>query len=181
MPSSIASAVFLALSTLTLASPLSSRAVPIRTGKVFLHHSIEGQGLALGSKVGCLDVNGRLILESSACASYTTPTQAIAIASTNAGECGFHFADEPKNPDAPSWSAFRCKSEGTGSHDYPDQFALLESGGNTYVVTAAGSGANWGVFTKSLPKGNGDAVDVFTRAFNLGEGSIDMLWIFKDV
>ena len=52
----------------------------------------------------------------------------------------------------------------------------------TYVATVAGSGVNWKVFTKSLPgqNGNDDAVDVFTRAYDLGEGSVDMFWVWQD-
>ncbi|CAI6338051.1 unnamed protein product [Periconia digitata] len=180
MPSQLASVILLTLSTLALASPLSPRAAS-RTGKVFLHKTSDG---ITGKKVGCLDVSGRLILESSACASYTVPPgPAITIARTSAGECGMSFADEPQNPDTgfPGMSAFRCKSEGTGSHDAGDQFDLVESQGVTQVFTVLGSGANDGVFTKKLPAGDGDAVDVFTRGFNLGEGSIDMLWTFQDI
>ena len=123
----------LSLFTLSLSSPKSAPRVAIpRIGKVILHHTVDESSFGLGAIVGCLDVNGRLIADTTHCATYTVSSNDanLSLAKTNAGECGFHFTDEPKNPDQagnPDWSAFRCKAEGSGSHDFVDQFDLLVS------------------------------------------------------
>ncbi|KAF1995030.1 hypothetical protein P154DRAFT_624293 [Amniculicola lignicola CBS 123094] len=189
----------LPLIAITLATPVHphprrAQNSTVRTGKinVFLPNPPGSQ--IPGQPVGCLDLSGRLAISSSNitnpvngtvdamanCAIYTHEMKDnTGFAKTKAGDCGFHDPSEPDNPDSPgtSFRAWRCKEGLVRAPDGEDVLIISDNKPYNNLQTVSGSGVNWGIFSKSVPE-EGEPVDIFTRDFDLGEGSIDLVWLW---